>query len=55
MGLVVNKNKTKCIVMSIGKVNMPNFTFDRETLEKVTCLKYLGMYMHKNGKFDSQH
>ncbi len=41
------------MVMSIRKVKMPNFTFDGETLENVTCIKYLGIYIHKNGKFDS--
>ncbi len=41
------------MVISVGKVKMPNFTFDGETLKNVTCMKYLGIYIHKNGIFDS--
>ncbi len=41
------------MVMSMGKGKMPNFAFDGATLENVTCMKYLGINTHKNGKFDS--
>ncbi len=50
-GLVVNKSKTKCLTMCKGNPKIPTFTFENEILENVTEFKYLGVIIHKNGKF----
>ena len=50
-GLSVNTNKTKGMTLSLGNSKMPNFTFNNEILENVSSYKYLGIIIHKNGKF----
>ena len=37
--------------LSLGNAKMPNFMFDGKILENVQTYKYLGIMMHKNGKF----
>ena len=37
--------------MCKGNPKIPIFTFESETLENVTEFKYLGVLIHKNGKF----
>ena len=51
MGAVSNTGKTKCMLLSLGNAKMPNFMFDDKILENVQTYKYLGIMIHKNGKF----
>ena len=50
--LSVNTNKTKCMLLSPGNSKMPNFSLNGDTLENVTTYKYLGVILHKNGKYN---
>ena len=51
-GLSINTDKTKCMLFSLGNAKMPSFQLNGITLENVISYKYLGIIMHKNGKFD---
>jgi exonuclease III len=50
-GLSVNTAKSKCTVFSLGNAKMPNFTLGGNILENVNSYKYLGVIVHRNGKF----
>lgn len=50
-GLQVNKDKTKCMIMSIGNPKPQNFIFEDKTLENVNYYKYLGVQVQRNGKY----
>ncbi len=49
--LSVNTEKTKCMVMSLGNAKMPSFMFGDQILDNIQSYKYLGVNLHKNGKF----
>ncbi len=51
-GLSVNINKTKGMTLSLGNSKMLTFTLNNEILENVSNYKYLGIIIHKNGKFN---
>ena len=50
-GLSVNTDKTKCMLLSLGNAKMPSFTLGDKILTNVQTYKYLGIVLHKNGKF----
>jgi len=52
-GLQVNKDKTKCMTMSVGNPKTQNFMFEEKILENVNYYKYLGVRVERNGKFNN--
>ena len=51
--LSVNIDKTKCMLLSLGNAKMKSFMFGEKILENVQTYKYLGVILHKNGKFSA--
>ena len=51
--LSVNIDKTKCMLLSLGNAKMQSFMFGEKILENVQTYKYLGVILHKNGKFSA--
>ena len=54
-GLTVNENKTKCIVFSSRSTRKQynNFYYEGCEIECVSKIKYLGIYVHSNGKIET--
>ena len=46
MGMTVNTNKTKVMIMKSKKDTYPNFVYDNSNLEEVSYYKYLGIDIH---------
>ena len=47
MGMFVNTNKTKVMIIKSTKYTSANFIYDNRKLEEVTSYKYLGIDIHK--------
>lgn len=46
MGITVNTDKTKVMIIEFKKINYDNFIYDNNFLEKVSLYKYLGIEIH---------
>jgi len=46
MGMTVNTNKTKVMIIKSNKGTYENFIYDNNNLEEVTSYKYLGINFH---------
>ena len=46
MGMTVNTNKTKVMIIKSKKDSYANFVYDNSNLEEVSSYKYLGIYIH---------
>jgi hypothetical protein len=48
MGMTVNTDKTKVIIIKSNKIPYDTFVYDNNNLEEVTLYKYLGIDIHHN-------
>ena len=48
MGMIVNIDKTKVMIIKSKKDTYANFMYDNSNLEEVSSYKYLGIYIHHN-------
>jgi hypothetical protein len=46
MGMTVNIDKTKVMIIKSNKITYDTFVYDNKKLEKVTSYKYLGIDIH---------
>jgi hypothetical protein len=46
MGMIVNTNKTKVMIIKSNKITYDTFIYDNNNLEEVTSYKYLGIDIH---------
>ena len=46
MGIIVNTDKTKIVIIKSKKDTYANFIYDNRNIEEVTCYKYLGIDIH---------
>jgi hypothetical protein len=46
MGMTINTNKTKVMIIKSKKITYANFMYDNNSLEEVTSYKYLGIDLH---------
>ena len=46
MGMTVNTDKTKVMIIKSKKDSYANFMYDNNNLEEVYCYKYLGIDIH---------
>ena len=46
MGMTVNTNKTKIMIIKSKEDTYANFIYDNKNLEKLTSYKYLGIDIH---------
>ena len=46
MGMNVNNDKTKFIIIKSNNITYDNFIYGKNNLEKVTSYKYLGIDIH---------
>ena len=46
MGMTINTNKTKVMIIKSNKIHYDTFVYDNNNLEEVTSYKYLGIYIH---------
>ena len=46
MGMIVNTNKTKVMIIKSKKDTYANFVYDNSNLEEVSSYKYLGIDIH---------
>ena len=47
MGMIVNTNKTKVMIIKSKKDTYANFIYDNRNLEEVTSYKYLRIHIHR--------
>ena len=50
-GLTVNTRKTKIMIFEKGRHTSYDFTYNDTVIETVTCFKYLGVTLYKNGNW----
>jgi len=48
MGMTVNTDKTKVMIIKSNKITYDTFVYDNNNLEEVTSNKYLGIDIHHN-------
>jgi hypothetical protein len=46
MGMIVNIDKTKVMIIKSNKIHYDTFVYDKNNLEKVTSYKYIGIDIH---------
>jgi hypothetical protein len=46
MGMTVNTNKTKVMIIKYNKITYDTFVYEKNNLEEVTSYKYLGIDIH---------
>jgi hypothetical protein len=46
MGMTINTNKTKVMIIKSNKITCDTFVYDDNNLEEVTSYKYLGIFIH---------
>ena len=46
MGMTVNIDKKKIMIIKFKKDTYANFVYDNSNLEEVSSYKYLGIYIH---------
>jgi hypothetical protein len=46
MGMTVNTNKTKVMIIKSNKITCDTFVYDNNKLEEMTSYKYLGINIH---------
>jgi hypothetical protein len=46
MGMTVNNDKTKVMIIKSNKITYDTFIYDNNNLEEVTSYKYLGIDIH---------
>jgi hypothetical protein len=46
MGMIVNTDKTKVMIIKSNKITYDTFVYDNNNLEEVTSYKYLGIDIH---------
>jgi hypothetical protein len=46
MGMTVNNDKTKVVIIKSNKITYDTFVYDKNNLEEVTSYKYLGIDIH---------
>jgi hypothetical protein len=52
MGMVVNTDKTKVMIIKSNKITYATFVYDNNNLEEVTSYKYLGIDIHHKLKWN---
>jgi len=52
MGMTVNTDKTKVMIIKSKKVTYPNFVYDNRNLEEMYLYKYVGIDIHQKFKWN---
>ena len=50
--LLLNVNKTKCILFTKTKLKVVNLVVDAQTIENVKCFKFLGFWIDSTLSFE---